>query len=77
MGLLTKQEALAKIAECLEIAQNAVWEAEGYADEYGLTFEMNLGTRGMGGWYDPADVGTQEEDWMPPSDGWSASSQSC
>jgi hypothetical protein len=62
---LTRQEVSALIAEKIEIASQAVKEAEDIAEASGVGFSLDLGGYGMGGYYEPNGKG------------WLASSQSC
>jgi hypothetical protein len=61
---MTKEEAVAKIADLVVEAYSAINEAESLADEHGLDFSFSP-AYGMGGWYDGED-----QCWNP-------SSQSC
>ncbi|QNO00316.1 hypothetical protein QGX21_gp086 [Pseudomonas phage phiPsa315] len=72
-----KQAAVKAINELLESAQSLVWEAESIADEHGLSFSMNMGGYGMGGYYEPIQEGDVDEWGDPRESGWNASSQSC
>jgi hypothetical protein len=62
------------IEKLLGQAQALVHEAEAIADEHGLTFSLDIGGYGMGGYYDPND---REDQWGNDNGGWHASSQSC
>lgn len=59
------REAMEQIKKHLDAAQAEIWAAEAIADEHELDFSLNIGTYGMGGYYD----GAEQE--------WHASSQSC
>lgn len=72
-----KQAAVKAINDLLESAQALVWEAESIADEHDLSFSMNLGAYGMGGYYEPVKEGDTDEWGDPVESGWNASSQSC
>lgn len=65
MSNLTAKEAAAQISTLIAEAQTLVNEAESLANEHDISFSMNLGDYGMGGWYD-GEEGS-----------WQASSQSC
>lgn len=65
MSNLTAKEAAAHISNLIAEAQTLVNEAESLADEHNISFRMNLGDYGMGGYYDGEEGG------------WNASSQSC
>lgn len=65
MSNLTAKEASAQISNLIAEAQTLVYEAEALADEHNVSFRMNLGDYGMGGYYDGEEGG------------WNASSQSC
>lgn len=78
---MTKEEASKMISEKIQIAYDAIKEAEELADEYGLEMSFNP-AYGMGGWYygknseawdsdDAADDGNAERGY------WMASSRSC
>lgn len=72
-------EGVKRINELLDQAQSLVLEAEGIADNLGLSFTINFGTYGMGGSYTGAAA---VEDWQrsdaEEGEGvWNASSQSC
>jgi hypothetical protein len=72
-----KRELLAQIEALIDQAQKLVWEAEEIADEHGLSFSMNLGSYGMGGYYDGGTAGEEDEYGDIRESGWNASSQSC
>lgn len=74
MTKITQQEAAALIAQLIEHAQQLVYEAQEIADEHDVSFSVNFGGYGMGGYYDPND---QEDQWGNHNGGWHASSQSC
>lgn len=71
---MDKREVLTLIQEKIQEAQHLVWEAEALADEHKVPFSMNLGSYGMGGYYDPDN---QQDEWGNDNGGWHASSQSC
>lgn len=71
---MTQQEAAKAISDLIKQAQDLVYQAEAIADENGVSFSMNLGSYGMGGYYDPDD---QEDQYGNDNGGWHASSQSC
>lgn len=62
---MTKQQAVAAIAEAVQKAQDALSQAEIISDQHNLGFHFDPGVYGMGGYYD----GESGE--------WNASSQSC
>lgn len=68
------QEATQQIAKLLSQAEELVREAQAIADDTGVTFDLDIGGYGMGGYYDPND---REDQWGNDNGGWHASSQSC
>jgi hypothetical protein len=68
---MTKEEAVAKIAELVQQAYDALRAAEGVADEHKLSFHFSA-SYGMGGYYN----GDESERYYG-DDGWHPSSQSC
>lgn len=68
------QEATEQIAKLLSQAEELVREAQAIADDTGVTFDLDIGGYGMGGYYDPND---REDQWGNDNGGWHASSQSC
>jgi hypothetical protein len=68
---MTKEKAVAKIAELVQQAYDALNEAESVADEHKLDFSFSP-AYGMGGTYYPAG---HEYKWV--EEGWNPSSQSC
>ena len=76
-GPTDKQEAAKAINALLEQAQSLIWEAESIADTHELSFSMNMGSYGMGGYYTPVQEGDVDEWGDPVESGWNASSQSC
>lgn len=57
---LTQQEAIEKLAELVEIAENALKTAEKFSNEYNLEFGFSP-AYGMGGWYESGE-------WHPSSE---------
>lgn len=72
-----KRELLKQIEELLKQAQAIVYQAESIADEHGLSFSMNMGGYGMGGYYEGGSEGELDEYGDEYESGWRASSQSC
>lgn len=68
------QEATEQIAKLLSQAEELVREAQAIADDTGVTFDLDIGGYGMGGYYDPND---REDQWGNDNGGWHASSQNC
>lgn len=68
------KEATEQIAKLLSQAEELVREAQAIADDTGVTFDLDIGGYGMGGYYDPND---REDQWGNDNGGWHASSQSC
>lgn len=71
---IDKREISKQIEVLLSAAQDLIYEAEALADEHEVTFSVNFGGYGMGGYYDPTD---REDQWGNDNQGWHASSQSC
>lgn len=72
-----KQKAAEDINLLLGQAQAIVWEAESIADKHDLSFSMEIGGYGMGGFYTPVEEGAVDDWGDPIESGWKASSQSC
>lgn len=71
---MNKQEAAAKLAELVKAFNVALTEAEEFATEHKLSFDISP-CYGAGATFDGADVGS--ENYQGNEDGWYASSQSC
>lgn len=74
MTKMTQQEAAKAISDLIKQAQELVNQAESIADENDVSFSVNFGGYGMGGYYDPND---KEDQWGNDNGGWHASSQGC
>ena len=88
-GILTKEEANAKIAAFVALAYAALADAETLADDYGLAFSFSP-AYGMGGWYASKEAYLKDNygadyssdpDWEDSSSeenyGWQSSSSNC
>ena len=77
---MNKQDVSKKIADLVSAARDLIAEAEHLADEHELGFSINMGTRGMGGYYEPCPEGAdpdEEDEYYERKYGWMASSQGC
>jgi hypothetical protein len=72
-----KREQTKQIELLLSEAQQLIYKAEAIADEHGLSFSMNMGGYGMGGYYEGGSEGEEDEYGDAYESGWRASSQSC
>lgn len=75
-GDMSTKELQAELAALVSAAYTALSEAEDFAIKNELSFSF-CPTRGMGGYFDPEDIGRECYDSGETLNGWNPSSRGC